>query len=89
MGESLVYAIKIALAVAASMAFVAAIITLVSLLVSFTTSSILGEVIGVISVYLPFNPGTVFASISTTIIAIIAFLIAHKIWSMTLFTENV
>lgn len=89
MGESIVYAIKIALAVAASLAFVTAIITLVSLLASLATSSILGEVIGLISVYLPFKAGTVFASLSSSIIAVIAFLIAHKVWSMTLVTENV
>lgn len=83
MGESLVYTIKIALAVAASMAFVVAIITLMSFLISLGTSSILGEIFGLISVYLPFNPALIFGTISTTIIGIIAFLIARKVWYIT------
>ena len=83
MGESVVYAIKIALAVACTMAFVVAILTLMNFLVSLTTSSVLGEVIGLISVYLPFNPATIFGTISTTIIGIIAFLVARKVWELT------
>lgn len=83
MGESLVYTIKIALAVAASMAFVVAIITLMSFIISLGTSSILGEIFGLISVYLPFNPALIFGTISTTIIGIIAFLIARKVWNIT------
>lgn len=89
MGESLVYAIKIGLAIACTAAFVAAIITLVSLLVSFVGNSMLGEIIGLISIYLPFNPAPVFATVSSTITAILAFLVAKKVWSMTLVTEDV
>lgn len=83
MGESLVYAIKIALAVACTMAFVVAIITLMSFLISLATSTVLGEVFGLISVYLPFNPATIFGSVSATIVGIIAFLIARKVWDLT------
>lgn len=83
MGESLIYAIKVGLAVALTMGFVTAVIYLVSLLTSLVTSSVLGEVIGLISVYLPFNPATVFGVVQSSIIAIIAFLVAHKIWDLT------
>lgn len=89
MGESLVYAIKIALAVAATMAFVAAIITIVGLLTAFVANTMLGEILGVISVFLPFNPSAVFGSVMSTLTAILAFLVAKKVWSMTLVTENV
>lgn len=88
MGESLIYAIKVSLAVALTMTFVAAIITLVSLLTSFVTTSILGEVMGLISIYLPFNPATVFGVLESSIIAILSFLIAHKIWDLVGATYN-
>lgn len=83
MGESVVYAIKIAVAVSVTMAFVTAVIALISFLSSLVTSSVLGEVFGLISVYLPFNPATIFGTISSTIIGIIAFLVARKIWDLT------
>lgn len=83
MGESLVYAIKIGLAVACSLAFVAAVITLVSLLSAFVANSMLGEIIGIISIYLPFNPAWVFGIVSSTVTAILAFLVARKIWDIT------
>ena len=83
MGDSVVYAIKIALAVACTMAFVVAVITLISFLSSLVTSSVLGEVFGLISVYLPFNPATIFGTVSSTIVGIIAFLVARKIWDLT------
>lgn len=89
MGESLVYAIKIALAVAATMAFVAAIISIVGLLTAFVANSMLGEILGIISVFLPFNPASIFGSVMSVLTAILAFLVAKKIWSMTLVTENV
>lgn len=83
MGDSVVYAIKIALAVAATMVFASALITFLSLLAALTSSTILGEIIGLISVYLPFSAATVFGSMSTTIVAIISFLVARKIWELT------
>lgn len=83
MGNSIVYAIKIALAVAATMAFVAAILVILSFLISLGTSSVLGEVFGLISVYLPFSPATVFGTVSATIVAILAFLVARKVWDLT------
>ena len=83
MGESLVYAIKIALAVACTLAFVTAIITLVGLLSAFIANTMLGEIMGLISIYLPFSPAFVFGAVSTTITACLAFLVARKIWDLT------
>lgn len=83
MGDSIVYAIKIALAVACTTALVVAIVALTSLMISLTTSTILGEIFGLISVYLPFNASLVFGSISAGIVAIISFLVAHKVWDLT------
>lgn len=82
MGESLVYAIKVAIVVAATTAFVAATMTLFSLVITFTTNTPLGEIIGVISVYLPFNGGAFFGVIQASITAILAFLIAQKVYEL-------
>ena len=86
MGESIVYALKVALAVAVFLAFMSAIITLISFIVSLASTSVIGEVIGLISIYLPFNPASVFASIGTAISAIIAFLVARKIFTLSINT---
>lgn len=83
MGDSVVYAIKIGLAVSATMIFVTAIIALVSLLTSLVSSSIIGEILGILSVYLPFNPVPVFVGVTSSITAILSFLIARKIWDIT------
>ena len=53
MGESLVYALKMALAAAAFIAFMAAIISIVSLVTTFTSSTAFGEIMALISVNLP------------------------------------
>ena len=83
MGESIVYALKMALAVAVFIAFMSAIILVLSIITGVTSSTALGEIIGLISVYLPFNPETVFASVATCISALISFLIAKKIYAIT------
>lgn len=83
MGESIVYALKMALAVAVFIAFMAAIVTVVSLVVSASSSTAFGEVMGVISVYLPFDGSVVFGALSTCISGLIAFLIARKIYTLT------
>ena len=82
MGESIVYGLKMVLAVAVFVAFMAAITTVVALIVSASSSTALGEIIGVISVYLPFNPAAVFGALTTCIAALISFLIAKKIYTL-------
>lgn len=82
MGESIVYALKMVLAVAVFVTFMAAIITVIALITSASSSTALGEIIGVISVYLPFNPATVFGALTTCIAGLISFLIAKKIYTL-------
>lgn len=82
MGESLVYAIKIAIVVAATLAFTAAIVVILGLVTSFTTTSVLGEIIGIISVFLPFSASSFFGILSAAITAMCAFLVAHKIYEL-------
>lgn len=85
MGETIVYALKIALAVACALAFLAAILALLSILINYSANnpSILSEVIGLISVYLPFNAGTVFGILISVGNAVLAFLIAKKVYELT------
>lgn len=80
MGESIVYALKMALAVAVFVAFGVAIGTILSAVIQFASSSIVGEIIGLISIYLPFNPSAVFASVASAITACIGFLVAKKVY---------
>lgn len=84
MGNTVVYAIKIALTVAATMALVVAINAIVMGLVDFTVNSALGEIIRLICIYMPFHPGPFFATIIATMTAIISFLIAKKIYELTM-----
>lgn len=80
MGESIVYALKIALAVAVFIAFSSAVLILLASVVRLATSTILGEIIGLISVYLPFNPANTFALVSSAITVCCGFLISKKIF---------
>lgn len=83
MGETIVYGLKMALAVAVFIAFMAAIVTIIGFIVTATNSTALGEIIGLISVYLPFSPSVVFGALSTALSAGLAFLVAKKIYTLT------
>lgn len=85
MGDSIVFAFKLAAAVAAAGLFLGAISVLVSVLVNFTFSStgVFGDIIGLISVYLPFNPAYVFGMFLLSCNGILAFLIGRKVYQIT------
>ena len=83
MGELIVNGIKWAFIIAVSLALMTAIITFVDLLSAVVFSSIVGEVLGVISCFLPFNAFAVFSSIGTSCAAILSFMIAQKIYDLT------
>lgn len=83
MGDTVVYALKIALAVACTMVFFSAILSVVSLLTSFITSGIVGEIFGLMSVFLPFDAALFFGGIDITLTAILSFLVGRKIWDLT------
>lgn len=62
--------------------FFIAIKTLLDFVSNLVASSVIGEVFGLISVYLPFNASAVFGSIFTVTAAIFAFLISRKVFNM-------
>ena len=82
MGESLVYGIRVALAIAIATVFAAAIVVLMNCLTTLVFGSVVGEIFGIISVFLPFSPAPVFASIALSITGILAFLVARKIYTL-------
>lgn len=82
MGETLVYAIKTAIIVVASAAFLAAIVAICATIINFASNSFLGELIGYISIWLPFNPATVFSAIVAAFDVIITFVVARKIYEI-------
>lgn len=82
MGETIVYALKIALAITVAATFSAAIIAFVGGLTTLAFDSIVGEVLLLISVMLPFSPLPVFGAIQLSITAILAFLVARKIYDL-------
>ena len=84
MGNSIVYALKVALTVAATLAVVVAINALISGVALLTTNTALGEIIALISIYLPFNGGYFFGIISTAMTAILAFMVARKVYELTI-----
>lgn len=83
MGESIVYAIKCALVAVAVGLFITATTTLFSLVVSFSYSTIVGEVIGIISMCLPFATFPVANSMLSAFDAILLWVVARKLFSMT------
>ena len=80
--------LKITVIVAIATVFMVAITNLVSLISSIIFGNIIGEILALISMYLPFNAYVVFGSIGTATVAILSFLIAKKIFDMTSCSTN-
>lgn len=75
--------LKIAVIVAICAIFMVAINALISLIVSIIFGNVIGEILALVSMFLPFNALAVFGAIGTATIAILAFLIAKKIFDLT------
>lgn len=83
MGELIVHGIKIALFISLGLALFVAIGTIISLVNDLVLGSVIGEVLGIISCCLPFNAIGVINGINAVNAAILSFMIAHKIWSLS------
>lgn len=75
--------LKITAIVGVAAIFMVAITTLLNLISALVFSSVVGEILTLISMYLPFNALAVFGAIGTATIAILSFLIAKKIFDLT------
>ncbi|MBQ6414195.1 hypothetical protein IJI28_01040 [Candidatus Saccharibacteria bacterium] len=75
--------LKVTVIVAIAAVFMVAITGLLNLITSLVFSSVVGEILALISMYLPFNALNVFGAIGTATVAILSFLIAKKIFDLT------
>lgn len=82
MGELIVNGIKWAFIIAVGATFMVAINALLTLLSAVVFGSVVGEVFGIISMCLPFNLVSVMGAIGTAIAAILAFMVAQKIYDL-------
>lgn len=75
--------LKVTAIVAVAAVFMIAINALLSLITNLIFGNVVGEVLAIISACLPFNALAVFGAIGTATVAILAFLIAKKIFDLT------
>lgn len=73
---------KMTASIAFAVVFGVAILTLLGSLESFVFGSIVGEVMGLLSIALPFSAGAVFGAINIVIVGILAFLVARKTYML-------
>lgn len=81
--EAVFNVLKISAIVAIAAVFMVAIINLLNLITSVVFGNIIGEILGLVSMYLPFNANAVFGALGTATAAILSFLIAKKIFDLT------
>lgn len=84
MGNMIVYGIKIGIAIAVGVTFATAIATLLNLLTQFVFGGVITEVFNIISMCLPFDASKVFGALGTVIIGILSFIVAKKLYELTM-----
>lgn len=82
MGNAAVYAVKIAVIIGLTLTFLIAINILIGYIDMFVIPGPLQEIIGLIGIYVPFDAGLVFGQIETVITAILAFMVANRIFEL-------
>lgn len=88
MGELIVNGIKLGLIIAIAGTFLVAINALIQTIGSIVFGGVIGEVFGIISCCLPFNASAVFQALGTSCSIILSFMVASKIWDLTVTAEN-
>lgn len=83
MAETIFRILKVTVIIAICAVFMVAINTIINLILSLVFGGIITEILGLISMYLPFNALVVFSGLATTTVAIFSFLIAKKIFDLT------
>ena len=81
--ETVFHVLKITVIVAIASVFMVAINALIGVLTTIIFHNVIGEVLGIMSCCLPFNALSVFGALGTACAAILAFLIAKKIFDLT------
>ena len=80
--------IKVSSIVFISSAFLVGINALLGLLGAWVSTTFIGEFFSLVSMYLPFNSATVFASVVVSLIGIFTFLVAKKIFDLASWSVN-
>ena len=75
--------LKVTAIIAVASIFLAAILAFAELIANVVFGNVVGEVLGIISMCLPFNASIVFGSIGVSVAAILSFMIANKIFGLT------
>lgn len=81
--ETIFNILKVTVIIAVTAVFMVAIANLINFIGTLLFGNIIVEILSLISMYLPFNALSVFGAIGTATIAILAFLIAKKIFDLT------
>ena len=81
--EAVFNILKVTAIIAVSAVFMVAITTLLNLITPIVFGNVIGEILALISMFLPFNAFAVFGAIGTATVAILSFLIAKKIFDLT------
>ena len=81
--DSVFHILKVSVVVAVCAIFMLAINTIINLIVTLVFHNVVGEVFALGSMFMPFNAGIVFANLGLAISAILAFLVAKKIFDLT------
>lgn len=75
--------LKVTVIIGVCAIFMVAITGLLNLITAVFFHSVVGEILALVSMYLPFDAGAVFSAIGTSCVAILTFLIAKKIFDLT------
>lgn len=75
--------LKVTVIIAVCAVFMVAITTLLNLITTIVFGNVIGEILALISMFLPFNAVAVFGALGSATVAILSFLIAKKIFDLT------
>lgn len=81
--EAVFNVLKVTVIIGICAVFMVAITTLLNLITTVVFGNVVGEILSLISMFLPFNAVAVFGAIGTATVAILSFLIAKKIFDLT------
>ena len=81
--EAVFNVLKVTVIIGICAVFMVAITTLLNLITTIVFGNVIGEILSLISMFLPFNAVAVFGAIGTATVAILSFLIAKKIFDLT------
>lgn len=80
MGALIVNGIKWAFVISVATVFASSITSLLNLLVSVTFANVIGEALGLVSMYLPFDGSVVFGGLVSVFSGILSFIVSRKLY---------